>query len=376
MNCCLTCLVSSHAFVILRTEIYIRTSHNALLMSSIAYLHIIMLMRIMPSRPLPIRRGRRKLFGTFQLSSPLPWLLLGLLVVLVVVVMSIKSTLSHTMLDTDKLLPPPPPQTSPEESSSFTLDNYLNSLDPNQLPPHCDPRIPVDRHDTKRWDDLHAALVQDASATTSSSHTLFLGDSLTERWRGTLSLGKEAVPRIAQVFRRHFGNEALALGAGGDTTMNLLWQLRHGILPKTLQPDVIVLLIGTNNLGRIECDAPSTLAGILCLVWYLRQQRPSARLILHALLPRNEVFGDGNYTLGTKWQRIQWINQQLRQYCCIPGSDGYDPYIHFVDHGAIFLTNATTIDYSLMKDALHPTLAGYELWAPLLAQDIAQVSKQ
>jgi lysophospholipase L1-like esterase len=296
------------------------------------------------------------------------------------------------------------PQTPPSEDDYSLAALLATVLDPDYgLPPACDPRRPVDRPDAPRWSDLHRAMVQKASdatvATHNKIHTLFLGDSLTERWHGTQSLGKVAVPEIAAIFRQHFGPTALALGAGGDTTMNLHYHLQHGWLPPTLRPRCIVLLIGTNNLGRLGCDATATLAGILVLVRYLRLQRPRARIVLHALLPRNEDFGVGNYTLGNLWQHIQWINQQLRQYCRRPATATTTtmtsllfrpttaiPECYFVDHGDLFLThaplskNATTatttatrIDPGLMEDALHPTVRGYQRWAPRLAEDIARI---
>ena len=39
---------------------------------------------------------------------------------------------------------------------------------------------------------------------------------------------------------------------GGDRVQDLGWRLQHGLLSPELQPEVIVLLIGTNDLGNGE----------------------------------------------------------------------------------------------------------------------------
>ena len=135
-----------------------------------------------------------------------------------------------------------------------------------------------------------------------------------------------------------------------------------------VQPRAVLLLIGTNNVGRVGCSPKHTLAGILHVARYLQQQRPHAQLVLHGLLPRNEEYGDGNFTVGYKWEQLQWINRHLQWFCTHVRKDW-----HYVEHGDIFMVNDTTINATLMDDALHPTVEGYRLWAPLLVKDIQQI---
>ncbi|CAN0227313.1 unnamed protein product, partial [Hapterophycus canaliculatus] len=42
---------------------------------------------------------------------------------------------------------------------------------------------------------------------------------------------------------------AINFGVSGDQTQHLLWRLQNGELPDELQPEVILVAIGTNNLG-------------------------------------------------------------------------------------------------------------------------------
>src|SRR5207248_8004812 len=68
---------------------------------------------------------------------------------------------------------------------------------------------------------------------------LFLGDSITDGWRG----GGKAV------WEKNFAPlKAANFGIGGDRTEHVLWRLQHGELDG-IKPKLAVLMIGTNNLG-------------------------------------------------------------------------------------------------------------------------------
>lgn len=58
---------------------------------------------------------------------------------------------------------------------------------------------------------------------------------------------------IEAVFARHVGSKYRAgrLGIGGDQTFHLRWRLLDGELPARRQPRLVVLLIGTNDLGAV-----------------------------------------------------------------------------------------------------------------------------
>lgn len=69
------------------------------------------------------------------------------------------------------------------------------------------------------------------------ARVVFLGDSITHNWPGPL-------------FRERFApHQALNLGVPGDPTQSLLWRLRSADWPEALRPGLVVLLVGTNNLG-------------------------------------------------------------------------------------------------------------------------------
>src|ERR1044071_8982238 len=74
----------------------------------------------------------------------------------------------------------------------------------------------------------------------------FLGDSITRRWGTSDEKYKSFLENWRQNF---FGWNAANFGWGGDTTQNILWRLENGELDG-VNPKIIVLLAGTNNIGR------------------------------------------------------------------------------------------------------------------------------
>src|SRR3954465_13085315 len=71
----------------------------------------------------------------------------------------------------------------------------------------------------------------------------FAGDSITRRW------GATDYPQFLENWNKNFfGWNAADFGWGGDTTQNILSRLQNGELDG-VNPKVIVLLAGTNNVG-------------------------------------------------------------------------------------------------------------------------------
>src|SRR5690349_24788417 len=76
--------------------------------------------------------------------------------------------------------------------------------------------------------------------------TYFEGDSITRRWGAT-----DYPELLANWKRNFFGWNAADFGWGADTTQNILWRLNNGELDG-VNPKVIVLLAGTNNLASTD----------------------------------------------------------------------------------------------------------------------------
>jgi beta-glucosidase len=163
---------------------------------------------------------------------------------------------------------------------------------------------------------------------------LFFGDSLTEGWDTTVWKDYLA-PR-----------GVLNAGVSGDRTDNLLWRLEHGNLAG-LQPKVVVLLIGTNDLayGR----SPSyTADGIRANLEVLRQHLSEARILLLGLLPREAV---PSAPLRTE---VAQVNRLIRD--CAD-----DQHIFYAEIGDVLLTSDGLLSAEVSPDQLHFTARGYAL---------------
>ena len=263
---------------------------------------------------------------------------------------------------------------------------WFDHYDERKHPCLCtDPTIPREREGgttNKRWRDWHDTMAERARKIPDGGSLDFvlLGDSITEHWRGTKALGKVDLPEYRRVFEKYFhrrsndgtGTTSLygeAFGTGGDTTTELLWHVTHNLIPKNVQPRAFVILIGTNDLDLRLCSKKHVLAGILNIATLVRGQRPRATIILHGITPRSEFYKDNEFHVGPRYEQIQWINRHLKGYASLQ-DDWY-----YIENSDIFLRDddPTMIDKSLMNDALHPTVAGYEKWSPRFADQITEI---
>jgi lysophospholipase L1-like esterase len=169
----------------------------------------------------------------------------------------------------------------------------------------------------------------------SSARIVFLGDSITQSWQ----------PNLFQNFYGHRG--ALNLGVGGDTTQSMLWRLDHGHWPARLQPQVIVLLIGTNNIGT--GNRPEDVAlGVGQVIARLQRLAPQARILLLGVLPRGITAADPMRAPITR------LNQLIA-----PCADGRR--VLYTEPGPLMLDGQGTLFDWIAYDWLHLTLTGYAI---------------
>src|SRR6266498_2490874 len=116
----------------------------------------------------------------------------------------------------------------------------------------------------------------------------FVGDSITRRW------GATDYPDFLANWKDNFhGWNAANFGWGADHTQHILWRLENGEL-EGVNPKIIVILAGTNNVGREPGDdakRTSITKGIKAIVDVCRKKAPRATIILMAILPRNDGLG-------------------------------------------------------------------------------------
>ena len=173
-------------------------------------------------------------------------------------------------------------------------------------------------------DDPHSLerLAEINSAVKAGPHPLlFLGDSITERW-------------TSQIWQQNFAPRGgLNAGIDGDRTEHLRWRLDHGNLDGT-PPSVVVLLIGTNDLGHGR--TPEVAAeGIRLDLIELRRRLPQVPILLLGLTPRSDRFRLG----------VKAVNRLISS--CDGGS------IVYADIGPAVLDGQGRLSRALSPDGVH-----------------------
>ena len=178
----------------------------------------------------------------------------------------------------------------------------------------------------------------------------FEGDSIVRRW-GALDYPE----LLANWHANFFGWNAADFGWGADRTQNILWRLEHGELDG-VNPKVIVLLAGTNNVGthpRDEQTVAEIARGIKAIIDICRKKAPNATIILTAIFPRN----DNVAVMPT----INRINERLATF-----ADG--ACVRFLTINDRLADASGNLFEGVLneRDKLHPTIRGYQIWADAL----------
>jgi lysophospholipase L1-like esterase len=196
----------------------------------------------------------------------------------------------------------------------------------------------------------------------------FLGDSITRRWQGT------DYPEHKLNWDKNFhGWNAADFGWGGDTTRNVLWRLEQGELDG-VHPKVVVLMIGTNNVGNTPPEDADALAedvgqGVQAIVDQLRAKAPEAKLVLMGITPRNDSTAGGATAL---MPTIDKINARIEKF-----ADG-ESIVYLNINNKLADGEGKLFD-GLTEDGLHLSMAGYQMWAdalkPLLTKWLGSPAK-
>jgi lysophospholipase L1-like esterase len=176
--------------------------------------------------------------------------------------------------------------------------------------------------------------------------TIFFGDSITEDWD----------PAIWQQYFSPYG--MLNAGIRGDRTEHLLWRLQNGNL-NGRSPNAIVVLIGTNDVGRNR-PAEVIAEGIRATLDALRSQFPTARILLIGLLPRSQS------PASSRRQQIQQVNRRIQK--CQDGK-----YVFYSNRGSALLDRGDRLLPEISPDGVHLSQRGYAVLTPLLRIELDRV---
>jgi lysophospholipase L1-like esterase len=171
----------------------------------------------------------------------------------------------------------------------------------------------------------HARNVRAAAQTTAYDFVLF-GDSITSRIN-------ESGDCFA-VFRKYFGQNAAALGVGGDKVEDLAWRVMRGGEKPRRDPRVVALMIGVNNLNTGSDPAPR----LDVVLGWMRAAMPTSSFVVCAILPNK-------YSAA----RVPAANERYKALAA--------------KHGCAFAPCGQDIapgTRALLVDGIHPSAAGYD----------------
>jgi lysophospholipase L1-like esterase len=178
----------------------------------------------------------------------------------------------------------------------------------------------------------------------------FVGDSITRRW------GATDYPEFLANWKKNFhGWNAADFGWGGDTVENVLWRLRNGELDG-VNPKVIVVMAGTNNLGGVRPgDEPAKVdevtRGLNAILATCREKASNAVVILMGITPRND-----NPAAAAV---IEQINANLSKL-----ADG--KRVRYLNINDKLADRGGKLLEGMSPDRLHLSVKGYQVWADAL----------
>jgi cephalosporin-C deacetylase-like acetyl esterase/lysophospholipase L1-like esterase len=236
------------------------------------------------------------------------------------------------------------PSQPPERAAALSPERRAAALSPERRAAQPPADQPVERTDANSR-LAHKQLLEKAAR--GGIDVYFLGDSITRRW-GTSD--PQYADFLANWTANFHGWNAGNFGWGGDTTQNILWRLEHGELDN-VNPKVIVLLTGTNNLGGANGappDAAEIARGIEAIAKTCRTKAPEATIIITAIFPRSDK--------AELLPAIDATNAQLAKL-----ANGRD--IRFLNVNDAMTDEHHRLVPGTMVDGLHPAVRGYQTWA-------------
>ena len=180
----------------------------------------------------------------------------------------------------------------------------------------------------------------------------FEGDSITRRW------GATDYPELLAHWKANFlGWNAADFGWGADRVENILWRLENGEMDG-VNPKIIVLLAGTNNVGNRapaegnDSAVANITKGLRAVVDLMRSKAPRAVIVVTAIFPRNDNMA--------VMPVIDGVNRNLEQF-----ADG--KAIRYLNINSKLADSSGKLFEGMMNpDKLHPAVKGYAVWAEAL----------
>jgi lysophospholipase L1-like esterase len=215
-----------------------------------------------------------------------------------------------------------------------------------QPPDVAAPKIGTNQLPNPGFIKQHESFVKIAQEGT--AELVFLGDSITAGWKGQ-----------KEIWDKAFGAyKPVNFGIGGDQTQHVLWRLENGELDG-VEPKAAVVMIGTNNSGRDSAEGIAR--GVTKIVECIRKKSPKTKILLLAIFPRGQ-------NPNPQREKIKRTNEIIAKL-----DDGKS--VFFLDIGDKFVEADGTISKETMRDFLHLTAKGYQIWADAITPKLAELIK-
>jgi lysophospholipase L1-like esterase len=183
------------------------------------------------------------------------------------------------------------------------------------------------------------------------SRVVLMGNSITEGW-----------PKFYPEFFE--SPQYIARGISGQTTPQMLLRFRQDVID--LEPDVVVILAGTNDIAGNT--GPMTLVEIhgyivsMCELAHANE----INIVLSSVLPAYEYPWKKEVQPA---EQIVELNKMLQKYALANGITYLDYFTHMADR-----KNSLKEKYTY--DGVHPNRAGYIKMSELLKQALKEASKR
>lgn len=237
--------------------------------------------------------------------------------------------------------------------SLFAGNAVADIARPAGLDPQPQHRDPYD------WEARHEAVK--LYNRTQNPEIVMIGDSITHHWGGEPSLGSAC--RAPESWAKVFGDKRVAnMGFGFDYIDNAFYRVQNGEIESPTSPRVIIIQLGTNNLGHRH-DSPQVCAeNMNALLALLRERHAESRILLLSILPRREA------------ELAKPIAATNRLYSQMADNE----HVFFCDMTEALAApgsspDAPTANPAFFMDTVHPNRTGYEVIATELSEALSRL---